>query len=236
MKNLLLIICVSIYVIIGCSSDKKIKTIKYYEEEILIGKVKEITLNKYVDILENTYTLNAKIIDSLDINGNIIKSDEYKLLDVLDEKSLYLAGRSIYNYDIEKGINTKSYINEDGNIIEIDTITSINNNEIKILKYVDKKVFDSKLILKIDSSLKVLSSTWYSKDSIKTQTNNQVWGNNNIKFINYIRLGSKEDKVEYKYNKFDVIGNWIERDVIFYDGDKIEFINKEKRNISYYNQ
>jgi hypothetical protein len=234
MKKLLLIICVSVYVVIGCSSDKKNKTIKHYEEEILIGKVKEITLNKYVDILENTYTLNAKIIDSLDINGNIIKSDEFKLLDVLDEKSLYLAGRSIYNYDIEKGLKIKSYINEDGNIIEIDTITSINNNEIKILKYVDKKVFNSKQVLKIDSSLKVLSITWYSKDSIKTQTNNQIWGGNNVKIINYIRLGSKEGKIEYKYNKFDVIGNWIERDVIFYDGDRVDFINKEKRSITYY--
>lgn len=232
MKNLLLLI--GVFIVLGCGGDKKNKTIKYYEEEVLIGKVKEITLNRYVDIEENKYLLNTKIIDSLDINGNVNKSDEYKLMDVLDEKSLYLANRSIYNYDTEKGLKIRSYINEDGNIIEIDTITLITNNEIKILKYVDKKVFDSKQVLKIDSSLKVLSITWYSKDSIKTQTNNQIWSGNNIKTINYTRLGSKEDKVEYKYNKFDVIGNWIERDIIYYDGDKIEFINKEKRNISYY--
>ena len=33
-----------------------------------------------------------------------------------------------------------------------------------------------------------------------------------------------------------MIRNWIERDVIWYDGDKINYINKEKRNISYYKQ
>ena len=233
MKNLILIMCV--FVVVGCGGDKKNKIIKYYEEEILIGKVKEISLSRYFNIVEEEgYRLNTKIIDSLDVNGNIINSKEYKLTDPFDEKSLYLNSRSIYTYNNEEGLNTKTYINMEGIIVGKDTITLINDNKIKILSFIDNKTFDSKDVMSVDSSLKVLSATRFSKDSIVVQINKNIWSGNNVKIEMINRIGSKESKVEYKYNKFDKIGNWIERDVIFYDGDKVDFINKEKRNISYY--
>lgn len=97
MKNLILIMCV--FVVIGCGGDKKNKIIKYYEEEVLIGKVKEISLSRYFNNFEEEgYKLNTKIIDSLDVNGNIIKSEEYKLIDPFDTNSLYLNSRSNYIY------------------------------------------------------------------------------------------------------------------------------------------
>lgn len=233
MKNLILIMCV--FVVIGCGGDKKNKIIKYYEEEVLIGKVKEISLSRYFNNFEEEgYKLNTKIIDSLDVNGNIIKSEEYKLIDPFDTNSLYLNSRSNYIYNNELGMNIKTYSNGEGIIIGKDTITFINDNKIQTLSYVDNKIFDSKDILSIDSSFKVSLSTRYSKDSIVVRINKNIWSGNNVKIEMINRIGSKEYKVEYKYNKFDVIGNWIERDVIFYDGDKVDFINKEKRNISYY--
>jgi hypothetical protein len=233
MKNLILIMCVC--VLIGCGGDKKNKIIKYYEEEVLIGKVKEISLSRYFNIVEEEgYKLNTKIIDSLDINGNIINSKEYKLTDPVDEKSLYLNSRSIYTYNNEEGLNTKTYINMEGVIIGKDTITLINDNKIKILSFIDNKVFDSKDILSVDSSLKVLSATRFSKDSIQIRVNKKIWSGNNVSIISINTIGDKEDKVEYKYNKFDKVGNWVERDVIFYEGGKVDYINKEKRNISYY--
>ena len=262
MKNYLLFLLMC--VVIGCGSDKKnktisgdeeskiisgdgeSKTIKYYEEEILVGNVKEITLSRYVDIFkEDEYFLNTKIINNLNINGNVIETKEFRVNNPYDEKSLYLYSKSIYTYNNEKGLNTKSNFNMDGIIIEKDTITLMNDNTIKILMDIDNgvfeskydEVFDSKYIISIDSDFRVSSKIRYIKNSVEYQRIKKIWSGKNIKKEIIKRIGDKEYIVDYKYNKFDKIGNWIERDVIFFSGEKLyngEKIIKEKRNISYY--